>query len=70
MPLNKSFRVVVIGFVQHRLSDGLNLLCQPIVDGVGGEQSQAAVTVFCVVPVKEGLQIGARFLPVGETPGI
>ena len=55
VPLNKSFRVVVISLVQHRLSGGLNLLCQPIVDGVGREQSQAAVAVLCVVPGKEGL---------------
>ena len=47
--------MVVIGVVEHLLSVGLNLLCQPVVDGVGGEQTQAAVTVLGVVPGKEGL---------------
>ena len=35
--VDKSFRVVVIGVVEHFLSGGLKLLCEPIVDGVGGE---------------------------------
>ena len=37
MPLNKSFRVVVISVVEHGLAGVLNLLCQPIVDVVGRE---------------------------------
>ena len=33
--MEKSFRVVVTGVVEHLLSGGLNLFCQPIVQGVG-----------------------------------
>ena len=67
---DKSLRVVVISLVEHVLSGGLQLLCQAVVYGIGCEQPQAAVTVLGVIPGKEDLEVGARFLRIGEAPGV
>lgn len=64
--IGKSFRVPVIGVVEHLLSGGLHLPCQAVVYSVGREEPQTAVTVLGVIPGKERLEIDACVLGTGE----
>lgn len=68
--VDKSFRVVEKRLVEHVLSCGLQLLCQPVVHGIGREEPQAAVAVLGVVPGKEAWNVGTRFLHIGEASGV
>ena len=67
---DKSFRVVAISVVEYVLSVGLDLLCAPVMHGIGCEQPQAAVPVLGVVPGEEALEVGTRFQRTGEAPGV
>ena len=67
---NESFRVVLKTWSSTCCLSAWELLCQPVVYVNQSEQTQAAVTVLGVSPRKEDVEVGTRFLRIGEAPRV
>ena len=67
LTVDQSFRVVVIGVVEHLFSGGLNLLCHDVMSGLEYEVSHATLPVLSVAPGKLRLEKGANR---GSAPGM
>ena len=64
--VDEALRMPAVGVIKDVLPRCLEFIGQAMVDGVGGEQPQAAVTVFGVVPGEEVSKVGLCVLGAAE----
>ena len=64
--VDESLGMPAVGVIEDVLPRRLEFISQTMVDIVGGEQPQAAVTVFAVVPGEEVSKVGLCVLGAAE----
>ena len=64
--VGEALRMPAVGVIKDVLPRCLEFIGQAMVDGVGGEQPQAAVTVFAVVPGEEVSKVSLCVLGAAE----
>ena len=64
--VDEALRMPSVGVIKDVLPRCLEFISQTMVDGVGGEQPEAAVTVFGVVPGEEVSKVGLCVLKAAE----